>query len=49
MLIKHDIKTTMDQPIKQKAKRFPINQKEETKAQMEEMLKDGIIEPSFSP
>ena len=40
MLVKHDIKT---------ARWFPIHQKAEGQAQVEKMLKDGIIEPSFSP
>ena len=48
-LVKHDIKTTTEQPIKQRAHRLPIHQREEAKRQVEEMLRDDIIEPSHSP
>ena len=48
-LIKHEIRTTTDQPIKQRPRRFPLNKREEGREQVEAMLKDGIIEPSSSP
>ena len=48
-LIKHEIRTTTQEPIKQRPRRFPLNKREEGWAEVEAMLKDGIIEPSSSP
>ena len=48
-LVKHDIDTTNRQPIKQRAHRFPIHQREERERQVEEMLKEIIKKPSTSP
>ena len=48
-LVKHDIKTTTDKPIRQPPRRFPIHQREEGEKQVQEMLKNEIIELSSSP
>ena len=48
-LVKHDIKTTTEQPIKQRARRFPIHQRDEGQKLVDEMLDQGVIEPSTSP
>ena len=48
-IVKHDIKTSTSQPIKQKARRFPIHQKGEGEKIVTEMLEGDVIEPSTSP
>ena len=48
-LVKHDIVTTTQQPIKQRARRFPIHQRDEGERLVKEMLGEGVIEPSTSP
>ena len=48
-LVKHDIITTTQQPIKQRARRFPIHQRDEGEKLVTEMLDQGVIEPSTSP
>ena len=48
-LVKHEIVTTTQQPIKQRARRFPISQREEGQKLVEDMLEQGVIEPSTSP
>ena len=48
-LVKHDIVTTTQMPIKQRARRFPIHQREEGEKLVKEMLEQGVIEPSTSP
>ena len=48
-LVKHDIKTSSEQPIKQRARRLPIHQREVAEQEVEKMLKEDIIEPSHSP
>ena len=48
-MVKHDIVTTTQQPIKQRARRFPIHQREEGQRLVDEMLSQGVIEPSTSP
>ena len=48
-MVKHDIKTTTEQPIKQRARRFPIHQRDEGQRLVDEMLDEGVIEPSTSP
>ena len=48
-LVKHDIKTTSEQPIKQRARRLPISQREIAEQEVEKMLVEDIIEPSHSP
>ena len=48
-MVKHDIVTTTQQPIKQRARRFPIHQREEGQRLVDEMLRQGVIEPSTSP
>jgi len=48
-IVKHDIITTTDRPIKQKPRRFPIHQRDEGNKIVEEMLGADVIEPSSSP
>ena len=48
-LAKHEIRTTTQEPIRQRPRRFPLNKRMEGQEQVEAMLKDGIIEPSSSP
>lgn len=47
--IKHEIKTTDDLPIYTKSYRYPHIHKNEVNTQIEKMLKQGIIKPSYSP
>ena len=46
---RHRIDTGSEVPIKQQARRLPINQRTEAEVEMEKMLKRGVIEPSSSP
>ena len=46
---RHQIDTGSAIPIKQQPRRLPIYQRAEAEAEMEKMLKRGIIEPSSSP
>lgn len=48
-VVKHDVKTSSSQPIKQKARRFPIHQRAEGERIVQEMLDGDVIEPSSSP
>ena len=48
-IVKHDINTSTSQPIKQKARRFPIHQRDEGEKIVQEMLQGDVIEPSTSP
>ena len=48
-IVKHDINTSTSQPIKQKARRFPIHQRGEGERIVQEMLESDVIEPSTSP
>ena len=48
-LVKHEIKTFDEWPIKQRALKVPIHQREGAEKQVEAMLQEDIIEPSFSP
>lgn len=47
--ITHSIKTTSDKPIFTRAYRHPYAQKEEIRSQIQELLKNQIIQPSRSP
>ena len=47
--VKHHIETTDPTPIKQRARRFPIHQRDEGNRIVEEMLSADVIEPSSSP
>lgn len=47
--IKHQIRTTDDTPIFTKSYRYPYVHKEEVRKQIDKMLSQGIIKPSFSP
>ena len=46
---RHRIDTGGAKPIRQPARRLPIHQREEADAEVEKMLKRGVIEPSSSP
>jgi transposase InsO family protein len=48
-VVKHDINTSTSQPMKQKARRFPIHQRGEGEKIVQEMLEGNVIEPSTSP
>ena len=48
-LVEHRIETGDATPIKQRPRRLPIQQRQEEKQQIEEMLKRGIITESQSP
>ena len=47
--IKHSIKTTDPNPIFTKSYRYPYVHKQEIKKQIDKLLEQGIIQPSFSP
>lgn len=47
--IKHRVKTSDDIPIFTKSYRYPYIHKEEVRCQIDKMLRQGIIKPSFSP
>ena len=47
-LVKHEI-TTTGHPLRQPPRRFPIGLREEGEKQVQEMLKQDVIEPSASP
>src|SRR2546430_11519686 len=48
-MVKHTIDTGEEKPIKQKARRLSVKEKEIEKEHIEEMLKKGIIRKSRSP
>jgi len=48
-VIQHDIETGDAKPIKQAPRRPPLAARDEEDKQLDEMLKTGIIEPSYSP
>ena len=48
-LVKHKIDTGNARPIKQPPRRLPFAKREIEKAEVEKMLKQGIIQPSTSP
>ena len=47
--IKHSIKTKDDIPIYTKSYRYPVVHKEEVRNQINKMLEQGIVRPSYSP
>lgn len=47
--VKHEIRTQDENPIFTKTYRYPQVHKEEVKRQIAQMLKSGIIRPSYSP
>ncbi|KAJ8033855.1 hypothetical protein HOLleu_24223 [Holothuria leucospilota] len=48
-IVKHKIPTKDVPPIKQQARRLPLNKREEAAAEVSSMLKRGVIEPSQGP
>src|SRR6266498_602369 len=48
-LVKHDIRLTDERPIKRKQLLKSAKENEWIKGQIDEMLKNGVIEPSTSP
>ena len=48
-LVLHDVNTGDAPPIKQHVRRPPIHQREMAQAEVDKMLREGIIEPSQSP
>ena len=48
-IVKHEIHTNESKPIRQKPRRLPISQRAVAEAEIENMLKRGVIEPSSSP
>ena len=47
--VKHEIHTNESKPIRQNPRRLPISQRAVAEAEIENMLKRGVIEPSSSP
>ena len=48
-IVKHEIRTNESKPIRQNPRRLPISQRAVAEAEIESMLKRGVIEPSSSP
>lgn len=48
-IIKHRIPTGDARPIKQPLRRVPVHMQEEVEKQIDQMLSDGVIQPSSSP
>jgi len=48
-VVQHDIETGDAKPIKQPPRRPPLAARDEEDKQLDEMLKTGVIEPSYSP
>ena len=48
-LVKHEIVTTSEKPIKQSVRRTPLHLREAASQEVKKMLKSGVIEPSNSP
>ncbi|KAJ8025453.1 hypothetical protein HOLleu_33014 [Holothuria leucospilota] len=48
-VVKHKINTGNAQPIKQAARRVPVQQREKERELVKEMLDAGVVEPSSSP
>lgn len=48
-IVKHKITVKEVRPIKQNARRLPLNKREEASKEVSDMLNRGIIEPSSSP
>ncbi|PIK59684.1 hypothetical protein BSL78_03415 [Apostichopus japonicus] len=48
-IVKHKIPTKEVSPIKQHARRLPLNKREDAANEVSDMLRRGVIEPSSSP
>ncbi len=48
-VVKHKINTGTAQPIKQRPRRVPIAWRDESQAEVDRMLRQGVIQPSDSP
>ena len=48
-LVQHSVETEQHAPIKQAVRRVPIHLRDESRQEVDKMLKSGIIEPSSSP
>ena len=48
-LAKHSINTSDAKPIRQPARRLPMHRRDEAETHVQQMLKDGVAEPSSSP
>ena len=48
-IVQHEIDTGDHRPIKQAPCRMPLNKKEIVRKEVQNMLQNGIIEPSVSP
>ena len=48
-VIQHDIETTSTRPIRQAPRRLPMHQADEVRDHVENLLHEGLIEPSNSP
>ena len=48
-VVRHQIDTGTFPPIRQRARRLPIHQRQEESSQIEDMTRRGVIEPSESP
>lgn len=48
-LVQHEIETSDSRPIKLPLRRLPITQRETAEIEIDKMLEQGIIEPSYSP
>lgn len=48
-IVKHEIRTNGSKPIRQNPRRLPISQRAVAEAEIDKMLKRGVIEPSSSP
>lgn len=45
----HDIQTTTDQPIRMQPRRLPVHQQAEVRAHIDQLIRDGLVDPSNSP
>ncbi|CAK1592082.1 unnamed protein product [Parnassius mnemosyne] len=48
-LVQHKINTGQELPIRQRPRRLPVAREKEVETMIEEIVKEGVIEPSSSP